>query len=408
MFFWSGWSQRTKILVVVTPFVIGLLSLFAAVGIIGVKASLKRAMENRNQNVPVSQPNSTSPTQQSAFGQLSSGNQNTPISQAASIPAEYQIDTNGDGIPDFVEKGTKYDWQKDECLAKLGDCAQPVLKEGRPKPKNMIVILDASGSMGEVVNGVVKMTAGKEALKKFIDSVPTDVNLSLIVFGHKGNNSATQKSISCAGVETLYPLSPPDKPSLISAIDSFQPRGWTPLAAALNLAGQTLNGHENEDNSIVLLTDGQETCGGNPVASAQSLRLVDVKTIIDVMGFSVTAAEKSQLQQIAQAGGGEYNDVSTQSDIDELFRKHSNTMQVVFYQTCETAHTNDYGVCSLWRHSAAQDYLLYTLEKQSSSGPQYEILNAVLHKMADDVSKVDKTIYDRLKSIEKANPVPSQ
>jgi len=52
---------------------------------------------------------------------------------------------------------------------------------------------------------------------------------------------------------------------------------------------------------VILLTDGAESCQGDPVAEAAALRAVGIDTF--VVGFSVQASERAQLNAIAASGG---------------------------------------------------------------------------------------------------------
>ncbi len=312
---------------------------------------------------------------------------NTVITTTPSIPTEYQIDTNNDGIPDFIEKNTKYDWQNDECLAKIQGCAGPTLQAGQQKPKNIVVILDASGSMNEVVSSEPKIKAAQNALDKFIATVPSDVNVALIVYGTHGSNSQSDQAISCAGIDVVYPLGPVDRANFTNTTNAIQAKGWTPLASAIGKVQSILAGHEGEINEVILLTDGEETCGGNPITAAQGLRAVDAKTNVDIIAFAVTASDRSGLQQIAQAGGGEYKDVNSESDLDAIFRESSNRLQIANYQACTNGNWNDYQTCALYRILAAQDYV----RQQEQQNPPGSSMNSIL----DSVNQSMYTKYQQ-------------
>jgi hypothetical protein len=88
--------------------------------------------------------------------------------------------------------------------------------------------------------------------------------------------------------------------------------GPTPLAASLDAAADYLKpiiqcdgGVPCRKYSVILLTDGAESCMGDPIASATALRTtvggVSINTY--VIGFSVLGSEQAQLNAIAAAGG---------------------------------------------------------------------------------------------------------
>jgi len=99
--------------------------------------------------------------------------------------------------------------------------------------------------------------------------------------------------------------------------------GPTPLAGALAATEEFLTPVVTCDSAqacrtyaTILLTDGAESCQGDPAAAAASLRTAvpgkEIKTY--VIGFSVSAAERAQLNAIAQAGGTDAGDFTGQPD----------------------------------------------------------------------------------------------
>ncbi len=57
---------------------------------------------------------------------------------------------------------------------------------------------------------------------------------------------------------------------------------------------------------VYLISDGEETCGGDPVAAAKALNGSGVNAIVNVIGFDVDAETRAQLEAISEAGGGKY------------------------------------------------------------------------------------------------------
>ena len=58
--------------------------------------------------------------------------------------------------------------------------------------------------------------------------------------------------------------------------------------------------------AIIVLTDGNETCNGEPGEIARQLRNLGINVNIHVVGFAVTAEEEVQLRSIAENGEGTY------------------------------------------------------------------------------------------------------
>ena len=195
----------------------------------------------------------------------------------------------------------------------------------RPLGANrLIVAIDSSGSMAGQAGGMSKMDAAKRAATAFLNNVPKETQVGLIVFGHKGSNGAGGKTASCAGVEMLYPLGTGNAAQIDAAMGKFRATGWTPLASAITMAGNSFAPGDPGRQVVYVVSDGVETCGGDPVAAARALNTGPVRAIVNIIGFDLKAADRVQLKAVADAGGGTF--VETQPSaigqmLDDLQRK---------------------------------------------------------------------------------------
>lgn len=219
------------------------------------------------------------------------------------LPAEWTIDTNDNGIPDFIEEAEGWDLDQVRCLADL-DCGGGT-DELLLQQASVLLVLDASGSMAEEVADGQKVDVAKAALEFYATGIPDTVDLGLMVYGHKGSADPAQKQESCEGVDLLAPLGEADRESLPRLLAEFQPAGFTPIAGALEHAGQAFADREDGNNRVILVSDGLETCGGDPVAAATALREAGA-AVVDVVAFDVPAEEAASLEAIAEAGGGSF------------------------------------------------------------------------------------------------------
>lgn len=246
----------------------------------------------------------------------------TPAETTAPISLgleKYSLDTDGDGIPDSVEVALGYDPKvtvADECRHKLCGSASD---ETGGKPTNILLVLDASGSMVQMVGNERKIDIAKRVIKDYASKIPVGTNLGLMVYGNHGSNSPADKAVSCAGIDLVYPVGSINISQFNSAVDSFQPTGWTPIGGSLRKAVTTFSGKEGQNNFVIVVTDGEETCQSDPVGAAKDLRASNIKAQIDVVGFSVNASIRAQLEQIAQAGGGKYTDANSATDLANSF-----------------------------------------------------------------------------------------
>lgn len=191
---------------------------------------------------------------------------------------------------------------------------------GESSQVNVVILLDASGSMKEKVSGQVKMELAKESIQRFVSELPEGTQVSLRVFGHKEGKS---KKESCQSSETVYPLSTYEESRFSSALNRFDAQGWTPLAKAIRDAKSDLTHSSGEgvQNLVYIVSDGEETCGGDPVKEARALHTSEMKAIVNIIGFDVSNAEQRALKEVARAGGGTYKSARSASDLEEQLRK---------------------------------------------------------------------------------------
>jgi len=222
------------------------------------------------------------------------------------------------------------------------------------KKQHIALLMDASGSMGAYVNDEQKMTAAKEALIQFVSDLPEDAEIMLRVYGHEGTSSDEDKELSCSSSEVVYPLNTYDSESFDEALSKFEPAGWTPLAASIEAAEEDLMEHSGDsiENIVYIISDGKETCDGDPVKAAKDLHDSGIATAVNIIGFDVSDEEQQQLKEVANAGGGEFTNVESgedlleaaQNNISEALREAENNIWSAMEKTdlnWDSVHKND-------------------------------------------------------------------
>ncbi|WP_010531621.1 vWA domain-containing protein [Lentibacillus jeotgali] len=185
---------------------------------------------------------------------------------------------------------------------------------------NIAILLDASGSMAQKINGTTKMKLAKEAINDFVASLPEAANVSLRVYGHKGSNADSDKEVSCDSSELVYELQSYDKGKFQDALDKFEPTGWTPIANSISLAKEDFETAESaSQNTIYIVSDGVETCDGNPVEAAKELHDSNIEAVVNIIGFDVDSNGQKELLEVAEAGGGEFKTVDSGEDFQEVW-----------------------------------------------------------------------------------------
>jgi len=175
-------------------------------------------------------------------------------------------------------------------------------------PKAMI-IFDASGSMQEQIDGVTKIVMAKDALKEVVNSWNPKVELGLTAYGHRVKSD-------CSDIEIIVPIGKLNKKSMIDTVLTIQPKGMTPIAKSLRQVVNSLREH-NGTTTIILISDGHESCEENPCGAAKQLKAEGVNFVAHVIGFHVDSKTDKQLECIAHATGGEYFSAKNAASLTE-------------------------------------------------------------------------------------------
>lgn len=188
---------------------------------------------------------------------------------------------------------------------------------------NVEILLDASGSMAEVIDGTTKMGIAKETIMSFMEELPKETNVALRVYGHKGTGSESDKELSCSSSDILYGFDPYDQEAFAQALDKVQPAGWTPNGLALSKAKEDLSEFSGKENTniVYMVSDGMETCETEPVKVAQEFHDSNIKPIINVIGFDVDSEGQNHLKEIADAAEGLYHSANDQNELAEEFER---------------------------------------------------------------------------------------
>ncbi|MGH9409345.1 MAG: vWA domain-containing protein, partial [Vicinamibacterales bacterium] len=171
-----------------------------------------------------------------------------------------------------------------------------------PVRKNLLVILDLSGSMKLALGKSTRIATARQVLKDLLTHVSDDTNVGLRVYGDRYGSKDPH---TCTDSHLAAPVQPLDRAALTKLIDAAKPRGETPLVYSVMQAISDLKSAGG--GSIVLITDGEESCGGNFTAAAAALKQSGLSFKLNIVGFTLTGpqAQKS-LSGLAGSTGGAY------------------------------------------------------------------------------------------------------
>lgn len=161
-----------------------------------------------------------------------------------------------------------------------------------------IIVLDASGSMWGQIGGKPKLEIARETLRTVLKTIPADMELGLIAYGHREKGS-------CEDIELVVPPATGTAATIIDAAEKMRFLGKTPLTAAVRQAAESLRFTE-EKSTVILITDGLETCNADPCALATELEQGGVDFTAHVVGFGLSEEEGRQVACLAENTGGKY------------------------------------------------------------------------------------------------------
>lgn len=169
---------------------------------------------------------------------------------------------------------------------------------GQESRGKAIMVLDGSGSMWGQIDGVPKISIARDVIDGVLEQWDSSIDLGLIAYGHRRKGDCTDIEL----LQQPVALDPNDYSKLVRTVS---PRGKTPISESLFLAAKELR-HVEDPASVILVSDGLETCDADPCLMATLLENSGIDFTIHVVGFGVTEEEAEKLECIADNTGGKF------------------------------------------------------------------------------------------------------
>lgn len=177
--------------------------------------------------------------------------------------------------------------------------------------RDVMVVFDMSGSMWGQVDGTAKVEIARDAFGALLsDWGADDVRTGLVVYGHRRRGD-------CADIELLS--RPGDGADIGGLVAGLSPVGKTPLSDAVREAAEVLR-YTEEAATVVLLSDGIETCDADPCAVGAELETLGLDFTAHVIGFDIAEGDRAQLRCLADATGGKYFDAADAAGLADAMR----------------------------------------------------------------------------------------
>lgn len=169
----------------------------------------------------------------------------------------------------------------------------------------VLFIVDASGSMTEIFHGVPRMVAARVMLFEKLKNIDPEIPVGLVAYGNR--------IPGCQSHRIYASIRTKNRRTLVEQIKKLYPAGATPLGNTLRMAGTRLLPYY-PGTRVVIISDGAESCGGDPVREIQKIRKRGYGVVVNVIGLDVDVLTAIQLKAIARAGEGRYYDVKNHTD----------------------------------------------------------------------------------------------
>jgi hypothetical protein len=174
------------------------------------------------------------------------------------------------------------------------------------------IILDTSGSMlAALPDGQRRIDVARTVLTDLVQNqIPPGVPVALRVFGSTPDSCETS---------LLVPVQPLDPDALAGTIQAIEPVNLvkTPLGASLEQVTTDLAGVPGP-KIVVLVTDGEETCDGDPARAIATLSEQGIDATVNIVGFALDDdALGAQFRDWAEIGNGTYFDATSAEELDD-------------------------------------------------------------------------------------------
>ncbi|WP_431557219.1 vWA domain-containing protein [Methyloceanibacter sp.] len=212
------------------------------------------------------------------------------------------------------------------CVASGAGMARATEGERSPCTEDAMLVFDASGSMSgngwgygsENPTAVSRIDKVRQALAKILPRVTRMRRVGLITYGPGPYQQ-------CNVQLDLRPVAGAAE-RILEAVNALTPAGKTPLSAAVAQAANVLD-YRARPGVIVVLTDGEETCGGAPCNLGKELRQNALRLTVHVIGLRVRGitwmGEQAVVETrcLAEETGGLYSTVETEDELIDALEK---------------------------------------------------------------------------------------
>lgn len=189
--------------------------------------------------------------------------------------------------------------------------------------RSKLFIIDASGSMNEYLGIYQKIHLAKKHVSRYVSTLSPETEIGFLAYGNRVPG--------CSSSRLYHPLEAGNPDTFKNRLFGLTPSGATPLAESIRIAGSLLSQRKKE-TEIILVTDGVESCYGDPKKELQILKQKGIPFKFHVLGLGLKPNEEQQMKMLTEEGDGTYFGVEDDSSfhiaLDALKNRYSSTASV--------------------------------------------------------------------------------
>ena len=195
--------------------------------------------------------------------------------------------------------------------------------------ENVLVILDCSYSMDDKVRGNRKIDIARDVINDVLGQLPKNINMGFRVYGQADGGLFGLDG--CKATELLVPIGNKTQNAISAQLKNLDAVGWTPICYSLDQAINNDFTRIRGRKRIILVSDGMDTCGGNPCDFAIDLMKRRTDVTIDVIGFDISSEPEaiSQLKCTALATHGKFYTANNAAEFTKSLKNSLNVQKEV-------------------------------------------------------------------------------
>jgi Ca-activated chloride channel homolog len=192
-----------------------------------------------------------------------------------------------------------------------------------PCREDAMVVFDASGSMSGnetlgIPNSRARIDEARSALAQVLPNATKFRRIGLVTYGPGPWNQCNVKLEFKPTANAAGPI--------MNTVNAIVPAGKTPLTQGIEEAAEALD-FRTKPGVVVVITDGEETCGRSPCELGKQLHAAGYKLTVHVVafryeGYSWTGGNSvMDLKCVAEENGGLYVKANGEEELVEALEK---------------------------------------------------------------------------------------